>query len=137
MRKDITTLVSSLYSALMLLCLADKKHPSMDRLYYYVRQMEELLLSSNQKLNKLELKYKSNNTNMFSLHTMYQYFMQTCEITDYCNEFKVKDAVDGYESTHNMDDASVGSTDSYDNNDGSKDEEATVPSTVSLGDRVI
>lgn len=135
---DVIKLISCLHPALLLLRLADKKSPSMDRLYYYVRQMYELLMLSRNKLDDLEDNYKGSN-NKFSLHKMYQYFMQTCEITDYCNEFKFKNATNGDELNDNdydSDDSSSGNElDEETNSDDDSVESAET--SINLGERVV
>ena len=83
---DLNVVVRSVYPALLILRLADKKTPGMDKLYFYVRQMDEAIVRSKFLLDSIEEKYQDSNNN-FSKNKMMQYFLQTNEISDYCNEF--------------------------------------------------
>ena len=86
MWNDLNVVVLAVYPALLILRLADKKTPGMDKLYFYVRQMDEAIVRSKFLLDSIEEKYQDSNNN-FSKNKMMQYFLQTNEISDYCNEF--------------------------------------------------
>ncbi len=113
MWNDVTVLVRSLYPALLLLRLADLKTPAMDKLYFYVRQMDQVMIRSKELLDEMETKYKSQSNSNFSYNKMIQYFLQTNEISDYCNEFKILDEL--------KDDDSVCSDTEQDNSDDKQD----------------
>lgn len=148
MWNDAITLVTCLYPGLLLLRLADKKSPCMDRLYFYTRQMQETIVSSKTKLSELEANYK-NDRNKFSYHKMYQYLLQTNEISDYCNEFscstKNKEEVDDEDdnvsqvSNDLTDDDNTNEKDS--NESGTDDELDETPVFIDspdiLGERVL
>lgn len=143
MWNDVGTLVTCLFPGLLLLRLADKKSPCMDRLYYYTRQMEDAIALSKNKLSNLESNYK-NSSNKFSYHKMYQYFLQTSEVSDYSNEFQCsitnreevgedEDNVSAVSNDVSDDDGVKDSSNEFDSDD-SDDELEEAPNT--LGERV-
>jgi hypothetical protein len=60
-------------------------------------------------LDEMEEKYKSQSNNKFSYNKMIQYFLQTTEISDYCNEFNKLDELE--------EDDDESSMTSFENND--------------------
>ena len=65
MWNDITMLVRSVYPALLLLRLADLKSAAMDKLYFYVRQMDLIMNRSKELLQEMETNYISASNNKF------------------------------------------------------------------------
>ena len=100
MWNDMTHLVRAVFPALLLLRLADEKKPGMDKLYFYVRQMDKTIQKSKEILDTLEKNYNGTN-GKFSHSTMFQYLLQTITISDFCNEFKNQG-----EDDHHYDDSS-------------------------------
>jgi hypothetical protein len=134
MWNDVTTLVRAVYPGLLLLRMADKKTPAMDRLYYYVRQMDTTMERSKKLLDDIESKYKGAN-NRFSNNKMFEYFLQTTEITDYCNEFGNKINDDDDDSVSSVESGKANKGNTLENEtDTDEDDEPT--ETVSLGDRM-
>ena len=133
MWNDITVLVRSVYPALLLLRLADLKSAAMDKLYFYVRQMDLTMNRSKELLQEMEKNYISSSNNKFSYNKMIQYFLQTTEVSDYCNEFKNLDEEPEDDESINSDDDVQEDLDDCDSDDETIDEEK---SEVTLGERV-
>jgi hypothetical protein len=78
---DMTTVLRAVYPALLLLCLADQKKPGMDKLYYYVRRMDETMKKSKELLDNMEINYTGSTGAL-------KYFLQssTIDCNTYINE---------------------------------------------------
>ena len=135
MWNDITMLIRSVYPALLLLRLADFKSAAMDKLYFYVRQMDLIMNRSKELLQEMETNYISASNNKFSYNKMIQYFLQTTEISDYCNEFKNLDEEPEDDESINSDneEQEQEDLDDSDSDDETIDEEKP---EVTLGERV-
>ena len=66
----MATLLRSLYPALLLLRLAHRKNPGMDKLYYYCRRMDQTLSKSSSLLDKISSNYTNDVTGLFDKETM-------------------------------------------------------------------
>jgi hypothetical protein len=74
----IGQVIRSFYPALLLLRLADQKSPAMDKLYYYVRQMDGTIEQSKGILNQLENKISAVESSSKNVATkMMQYFLRS------------------------------------------------------------
>lgn len=86
MWNDMTIVVRAVFPALILLRLADRKQPGMDKLYYFVRQLDKTLLLSRTMLNDLQKNYEV--TGDVTQNIVKYFLSSTTDITDYCNELK-------------------------------------------------
>jgi hypothetical protein len=139
---DMRTLVRAVYPALLLLRMADEKKPGMDKLYFYVRRMEETIHRSKELLDEMDNNYHDNNGD-FSKHKMFQYFLQTKTISDYCNEFKEKDDFsnddDSVGSESDMEEAAEEAAEEPADDGDDSDDDSTVDdddTAETLGDKV-
>ena len=82
---DMATVLRAVYPALLLLRLADRKTPGMDKLFYYCRQMEKTLDKSETLLDEMQKKYKDDD-GKFDYYKMTTYFLQSNDMTDILNE---------------------------------------------------
>ena len=90
MWKDIEIIIKAVYPALLLLRLADKKTPAMDRLYYYSRKLEESLKNSKQYLDDLQANYDIQEGSCIE-KKMIKYFLSSDKDGEKCfKEFKFK-----------------------------------------------
>ena len=135
MWNDITTLVRAVYPGLLLLRLSDKKTPGMDKLYFYVRQMDETMARSKELLDDMEKKYRGTN-NTFSNSKMLQYFLNTSEITDYCNEFGNKGDDDDDDDDDSVTEDQNINIQYGDDSDDENDEKLEPEDEETLGDRM-
>jgi hypothetical protein len=89
MWNDMTIVIRSIFPALILLRLADKKKPSMDKLFFYCRKMEESLKRSKLLLDPLEQNYKKNYESENLSKQMLRYFLNSTSNEDinYGTEF--------------------------------------------------
>jgi hypothetical protein len=68
------------YPALLLLRFCDQKTPAMDKLYYYVRQMDQVIVNSKDLLNSIEYQVNVNDrSNRNIAGKMMKYFLNTEE----------------------------------------------------------
>lgn len=90
--------VRSVYPALLLLRLADRKKPAMDQLYFYVRRMNDTINRSKSLLDKMEEKY--NECNGQDIATiMIQYYLDVSgSAAEYTNELKFGGYADANDS---------------------------------------
>lgn len=136
MWNDMKTLIRAVFPALLLLRLADEKKPGMDKLYFYVRRMEETIEKSKELLDEMDENYRDSNGN-FSNNKMFQYFLQTKTISDYCNEFKDKEDIKDDDDSSVESESDVEESDELDGEDDDSDDDLTVDEAVeTLGDKV-
>jgi hypothetical protein len=109
-----------------------QKKTGMDKLYLYVRQMDQSMVRSKVLLDQMEKNYKGGNKK-FSQNKMIQYFLQSTEISDYCNEFTKLDKIND-----NDDDSSTSSSSSSSSTeDDESSTEQNGESVLTLGDRLV
>lgn len=128
MWNDMTIVIRSIFPALILLRLADKKKPCMDKLYFYCRRMDESLKRSKLLLDPLEEHYKRNYVNENLSKGMLRYFFNsTNEDINYGTEFMTPQV--------SMDDDS--DSDDEEPLDLDNDDEVNVSNELTLGGKVI
>jgi hypothetical protein len=132
MWEDMQVVVRALFPGLMLLRLADKSEPSMDKLYIYIRRMDIALERSWVLLNQVEDHYTGGSTGDSGhiLRNRAKYFLRNeKDIADVENEFKYS-RYDSDEGDSDSDVSSIESTNEADPNSDSDD--STVTSTKEL-----
>lgn len=132
MWNDMTIVIRSIFPALILLRLADKKKPSMDKLFFYCRKMEESLKRSKLLLDPLEQNYKKNYESENLSKGMLRYFFNSTSNEDinYGTEFMTS-------QVYIDDDSESDDEEPLDMDTNEDDDESNVVNEVTLGGKVI
>jgi hypothetical protein len=135
MWKHVLLVVRAVFPVLLLLRLADKKQPGMDRLYFYVRRMDEALKRSRELLDEIEQNY-TDQPGTDCRTQMIQYFLGTeAVVSTYTNELDVANEDDGDDSDEDNDsDAEDELVDDLE--DRTNDEEAAIDLQELCGTKV-
>jgi hypothetical protein len=76
----IKIICQAFYLALLLLRFLDQRTPAMDKLYYYVRQMDKVIVDSKHLLNSIDYQVNGNSTVNTNISAkMMKYFLNTDE----------------------------------------------------------
>lgn len=94
MWNDMTIVVRAVFPALILLRLADRKQPGMDKLYYFVRQLDKTLLLSATLLNDIQKNYTDGQGGDVTLNIVKYFLSSAMDVTDYCNELNYENSSD-------------------------------------------
>lgn len=138
MWNDMTIVVRALFPALIVLRLADKKQPSMDKLYFYVRRMEETLKRSKSLLDPLEEHYNDNNySNDLSSNIMGYFLETTKDNAEFGIEFMAPQDHDDEISEDSDGDDNVSIEKDYEDDDEDAITVLSASTTKTLGDKLI
>lgn len=125
----MTAVVRAIFPGILLLRLADSKRPGMDKLYFFVRQMDRALAKSKEILDEIEANYNKQAGTSVSASITNYFFSTQKDVADYANE--------KYTSDEEDDDESDDEGDTDDNGSVSDDDSASLDETETLGDKFV